>query len=284
MTWQKMVLGTLLTLSLQAGAAQKPVDVTIGVAGSEDAYWKVLAQKAKAENINIKLISFSDYALPNKALANGDVDLNAFQHLAFLSQFNVNNQLTIVPIGATQIVPMALYSEKYRELKDIPQGAQIALPNDPSNQGRALKVLESSGLLTLKDGAGLHATPDDIIENPRKLKILPVVAQQTPRVLADVAASVVNQGVAVDAGLPADKILFQDDPTAPSALPYVNVFAAREKDKDNPVYQRIVALYHQPDVIAAVKEDTKGVAVVVDLPAKDLQDKLNQLEDDLRKQ
>ncbi|MEQ9888215.1 MetQ/NlpA family ABC transporter substrate-binding protein [Pectobacterium zantedeschiae] len=284
MTWQKMVLGALLTLSLQAGAAQKPVDVTIGVAGSEDAYWKVLTQKAKAENINIKLISFSDYALPNKALANGDVDLNAFQHLAFLSQFNVNNQLTIVPIGTTQIVPMALYSEKYRELKDIPQGAQIALPNDPSNQGRALKVLESSGLLTLKDGAGLHATPDDIVENPRKLKILPVVAQQTPRVLADVAASVVNQGVAVDAGLPADKILFQDDPTAPSALPYVNVFAAREKDKDNPVYQRIVALYHQPDVIAAVKEDTKGVAVVVDLPAKDLQDKLNQLEDDLRKQ
>ncbi|MEI7266127.1 MetQ/NlpA family ABC transporter substrate-binding protein [Pectobacterium versatile] len=155
MKWQKMVLGALLTLSLQAGAAQKPVDVTIGVAGSEDAYWKVLAQKAKAENINIKLISFSDYALPNKALASGDVDLNAFQHLAFLSQFNVNNQLTIVPIGATQIVPIGAVFGEVSCSGGYPAGCADCLAKRSFQSGACTQRAAILWLIEVKGRRGL---------------------------------------------------------------------------------------------------------------------------------
>jgi D-methionine transport system substrate-binding protein len=118
--------------------------VKIGVTGSDGEYWNLIKEKALLEGIEIELVEFSDYILPNQALANGEVDMNSFQHLAFLSQFSVEHNLNIVPIGSTVIAPMGLYSEKYKELSELPNGSKIAIPNDPVNTGRALKVTTKS--------------------------------------------------------------------------------------------------------------------------------------------
>lgn len=284
-SWLAVAAAVLVLMVLSAcgsASGSSTTHIKIGVSGSDDKYWKVLTEKAKAKNIDIELISFSDYTLPNKALANGEVDLNSFQHLAFLSQFNVENNTDLVPVGATVIAPMAVYSNHYKSLEEIPDGGKIALPDDPSNQGRALKVLQAAGLIKLKEGVGLYPTPDDIIENPKNLEIVPVVAQQTPRVLPDVAASVINSGVASDANLKLENAIFKDDPASEEAKPYINVFAARAKDKDNEAYKTIVELYHDPDVEAAVKEDSKGANVLVNSSPAELQATLDKLEENVK--
>lgn len=279
-----VIISVLSGCSAEGSSESEKVHVKVGVSGTDDTFWDVLKKKAEAKNIDIELISFSDYTLPNKALANGEVDMNSFQHLAFLSQFNVENKLNIIPIGATVIAPMGLYSEKYTKVADIPDGAQLAIPDDPTNQGRALKLLQSAGLLELKQNVGLYATPEDIQSNPKHLKVVPVVAQQTPRVLSDVAGSVVNSGVATDAGLTLEGALYADDPNTDEAKPYINVFAARAEDKDNATYQAIVDLYHDPEVAAAVKKDSKGANLVVDQTPEELQATLNTLVEGVKAQ
>ncbi|WP_047985537.1 MetQ/NlpA family ABC transporter substrate-binding protein [Ornithinibacillus californiensis] len=243
--------------------------VKIGVTGTDGAVWPLLKEKAKAEGIEIELVEFSDYTLPNQALANGDIDLNSFQHIAFLSQFNEENDLDLVPIGATVIAPMGLYSEKIKDVSEIKEGDKIAIPDDPSNQARALKLLESAGLITLADDFGLFGDPSKIVDNPLNLDILPIVAQQTPRVLPDVAASVINNGVAGQAGFdPVKDPVYLEDANDPSVLPYINIFAARSGDQDNATFQKIVELYHEEEVVKAVEADTNGGSIVVDI-AKD---------------
>lgn len=245
--------------------------VKIGVTGSDGEVWPILKEKAKKEGIEIELVEFSDYTLPNQALANGDIDINSFQHIAFLSQFNEENNLDLVPIGATVIAPMGLYSEKIKDISEIKEGDQIAIPDDPSNQARALKLLESAGLIKLADDFGLFGDPSKIVDNPKNLDILPIVAQQTPRVLPDVAASVINNGVAGQAGFdPVKDPIYLEDANDPNTLPYVNIFAARSEDKDNETYQKIVDLYHEEDVIKAVEADTNGGSIVVDLAKNEL--------------
>lgn len=271
-------LGTILLLLTLGACSQKTSGqekdsktVKIGVTGSDGEVWPILKEKAKAEGIEIELIEFADYTLPNQALANGDIDLNSFQHIAFLSQFTKENNADLTPIGATIIAPMGIYSEKLKSIDDIEDGARIAIPDDPSNQARALKLLESAGLIKLADNFGLFGDPSKIVENPRKLDIYPIVAQQTPRVLPDVAASVINNGVAGQAGFdPVKDPIYLEDSSDENTLPYVNIFAARSADKNNEIYQRIIELYHEEDVKKAVEADTNGGSVVVDISKKEL--------------
>ncbi|MGN7410551.1 MetQ/NlpA family ABC transporter substrate-binding protein [Sporosarcina sp. SAFN-010] len=271
-------LGTILLLLTLGACSQKTSGqekdsktVKIGVTGSDGEVWPILKEKAKAEGIEIELIEFADYTLPNQALANGDIDLNSFQHIAFLSQFTKENNADLTPIGATIIAPMGIYSEKLKSIDDIEDGARIAIPDDPSNQARALKLLESAGLIRLANDFGLFGDPSKIVENPRKLDIYPIVAQQTPRVLPDVAASVINNGVAGQAGFdPVKDPIYLEDSSDENTLPYVNIFAARSADKNNETYQRIIELYHEEDVKKAVEADTNGGSVVVDISKKEL--------------
>ncbi|WP_039043156.1 MetQ/NlpA family ABC transporter substrate-binding protein [Sporosarcina sp. ZBG7A] len=271
-------LGTILLLLTLGACSQKTSGqekdsktVKIGVTGSDGEVWPILKEKAKAEGIEIELIEFADYTLPNQALANGDIDLNSFQHIAFLSQFTKENNADLTPIGATIIAPMGIYSEKLKSIDDIEDGARIAIPDDPSNQARALKLLESAGLIKLADNFGLFGDPSKIVENPRKLDIYPIVAQQTPRVLPDVAASVINNGVAGQAGFdPVKDPIYLEDSSDENTLPYVNIFAARSADKNNETYQRIIELYHEEDVKKAVEADTNGGSVVVDISKEEL--------------
>ncbi len=254
-----------------ASGDSKTVKVKIGVTGTDGEVWPLVKEKAEKEGIEIELVEFADYTLPNQALANKEIDINSFQHIAFLSQFTKENNVDLVPIGATMIAPMGIYSEKIKDVSELKKGDKIAIPDDPSNQARALKLLETAGLIKLSDDFGLFGDPTKIVENPKDLEIYPVVAQQTPRVLPDVAASVINNGVAGQAGFdPVKDPIYLEDANNKSVLPYVNVFAARAEDADNETFQRIVEIYHEEDVIKAVEADTNGGSIVVDTPKEDL--------------
>ncbi|MEG6575389.1 MetQ/NlpA family ABC transporter substrate-binding protein [Caldibacillus debilis] len=268
-----VLLFALLSACKGETASDEKKVVKIGVTGTDGQVWDIIKEKAAKEGITIELVEFSDYTLPNQALADKEIDLNAFQHIAFLNQFKEEHHLDIVPIGTTVIAPMGIYSEKYKDVSEIPDKAKIAIPDDPSNQARALKLLQSVGLIKLKEDFGLFGDLSGIKENPKKLEIIPMVAQQTPRVLPDVAASVINNGIAGQAGfVPNKDAIFLEDPNDPAAQPYINVFAARAEDKDNQTFKKIVEIYHDPEVVEAIKKDTNGGSVVVDIPIEELED------------
>ncbi|MFF7296578.1 MetQ/NlpA family ABC transporter substrate-binding protein [Streptomyces sp. NPDC008265] len=256
--------------------------IRVGVSG-DSPEWDVLAAEAKKEGLTVETVVFDDYSLPNKALSAGDIELNAFQHLVFLAQSNTENKTDIAPIAATTVVPLGLYSRKHRQLADLPDRAEIALPNDPANQGRALRVLEQAQLIRLREDAGLFATPDDITADPKHLKLTPVNAQQTPRTLQDADAAVINDGVAELAGIKADTALFKDDPAAPASVPYLNVIAARADQKDNADYQKVVRLYASRAVQDEVRRTSNGTAHHVELPAADLRAEVERIQKQLRR-
>ncbi len=254
-------------------AAGEKAHVKIGVTGSDGQMWDIIKEKAEKEGIEIELVEFSDYTLPNQALANGDIDLNAFQTIAFLNQFKEEHGLDLTPVGTTQIAPMGIYSEKVKSIKEIKKGAEIAIPNDPTNQARALMVLELAGLLELKEDFSLFGDLSGIEKNPKNLKITPVTAQQTPRVLKDVAASVINNGIAGQAGFtPNEDAIFLEDPKQDEVKPYINIIAARKEEKEKEVFRKIARIYHEKEVVEAIKKDTNGGSIVVDIPIEELKD------------
>ena len=256
------------------------VQVKIGVNGADGAQWPILQEKAAKEGIEIKLVEFADYTLPNNALAQGDIHLNAYQHIAFLGQYVNESGNDIVPIGSTMFAPMGIYSEKISDISELKEGDKVAIPDDPSNQARALLLLQSAGLITLADDFGMFGDPSKIAENKLNLEILPMTAQQTPRVLPDVAASVINNGVAGQAGFsPKEDAIFVEDETDENVHPYVNIIAARGEDKDNETYKRIAELYQEEDIAEAVKEDTNDGSILVELS----QEELDKAFEDLKK-
>jgi D-methionine transport system substrate-binding protein len=268
-----VLLVSILGACSKESAAGEKKQVKIGVTGSDGQMWDIIKEKAEKEGIEIELVEFSDYTLPNQALANGDIDLNAFQHIAFLNQFKEEHKLDLTPIGTTQIAPMGIYSEKIKSVDEIKDGEEIAIPNDPTNQARALKVLELAGLIELKEDFSLFGDPSGIKRNPKNLKITPINAQQTPRVLKDVAASVINNGVAGQAGfVPTEDAIFLEDPNQEDVKPYINIIAARSEDKNNKTFKKIVEIYHEKEVVEAIKKDTNGGSLVVDIPIEELKD------------
>ncbi|MED0701228.1 MetQ/NlpA family ABC transporter substrate-binding protein [Aeribacillus composti] len=285
------LLVTILVIGLLAGCnsnsasgdkKEKVVTVKVGITGSDGQYWDIIKKKALEKNIKVEYVEFSDYVLPNTALVNGEVDVNAFQHLAFLSQFIAENNVNIVPIGSTVVAPLGLYSEKYKDVSEIPNGSKIAVPNDPANLGRGLKVLQQAGLIELREDVGLYPTVKDIVKNPKNIEIVEVVAQQTPRVLPDVAASIINGGIAGQAGYTLADAIFHDDPNSKDTLPYANVFATLEKNKDNEAYKTIAEIYQTEEVAKAVEEDTKGASIVTKVPVPELQKELDRLVENIK--
>lgn len=261
-----------------AGAAGKTVTVRIGTTEQAAPYWPIVKKKAAEQGIDIQVVGFRDYTQANPALADGQLDLNLFQHLQFLANYNVQSKQNLVPIASTLVVPLPLYSKKYTSVDAIPQGSQIAIPNDPTNQARALLVLQKAGLLKLKDGGNTLATPADIVASESKVTVIPVDAAQTAPALDSAAAAVVNNNFALTAGLDPKSALFQDDPKSATAEPYINAFVARDKDKANTTYLKVAELYHTKAVQDAVLADSKNTAVIVQKPQADLIGILHSLE------
>jgi len=265
-----------------AGAEGGSDDVVkIGVVGAGDPQWDAFEKAAADEGITIDVVDFSDYTQPNPATTEGELDLNQFQHIVFLADYNVSAGQDLAPIGATAIYPLGLYSTKYESVDDIKQGETVAVPNDPSNQARALLVLQSAGLIELKSGGTIFSDLADIDEGASKVKVTALEASLTPTSLPDVAAAVINNDYVADAGLSFDDAIAQDDPTDPNALPYVNIFATRAEDKDNATYRKLVEIFQtDPDVQAGLIEASGGTAVPVTTPVGELEDSLAKVQAD----
>lgn len=256
--------------------------VRIGVVGAGDPYWESYKEAAAAEGIEIELVDFSEYTQPNPALSAGELDLNQFQHVIYLATYNVASDDDLQPIGATAIYPLGLYSSQYDSVEDIPEGSTVAVPNDESNQARGLLVLQSAGLIELEDGGSIFSTVADV-KSSSKVKVEALDAALTATSLPDVAAAVINNDFVEDAGLSFEDAIAVDDPSDPNALPYINIFAARAEDADNPTYLKLVEIYQSTqEVLDGVQEASGGTAVFVDTAAEDLAASLSDVEDDIR--
>ena len=265
-----------------SGDAAQSETVRIGVVGAGDPYWETFTEAAADEGIDVEIVNFDSYDQPNPALSAGELDLNQFQHIIYLATYNVAAEDDLVPIGATAIYPLGLYSTKYADVDDIPAGETIAVPNDESNQARALLVLQSAGLIELKDGGSIFSTVADI-EDGSKVTVEAVAADFTASSLPDFAGAVVNNDFVTKSGLTPDQLLAQDDPADASAFPYINIFAAKAEDAENPTYLKLVKIYQDTTAVQdGVLAASGGTAVLVKTPVADLLTSLKDTEDDIR--
>ncbi|MFP3465747.1 MetQ/NlpA family ABC transporter substrate-binding protein [Leifsonia sp. SIMBA_070] len=276
------VVLVVVNLTGSGAATAKTVTVKIGTTEASSPYWGVLKKAAAKEGIDIQTVNFRDYTQANPALADGQLDLNLFQHLQFLANYDVQAKQDLVPVGSTLVVPLPLYSTKHKSLQDIPQGGTIAIPNDATNQARALLVLQKAGLLKLKNGGNTLATPADIDASASTVTVIPVAAEQTAPALGSADGAIINNNFALTAGIDPKSALFQDDPKSKTAEPYINAFVARAKDKDNATYQKIVKLYHSKAVTDSVLAESKNTAVIVDRSGSDLTGILDGLKKTIR--
>jgi D-methionine transport system substrate-binding protein len=262
-------------------SAKKDDTVKIGVVGKSDAQWPAFVAAAKKEGISVELVDFGSYEQPNPALAEGELDLNQFQHIVYLAQYDKASGKDLQPIGATAIYPLGLYSKKYDSVKDIPKGETVAVPDDASNQARALLVLQSAGLIKLKSGGTIVSDLADVDTDKSKVKVTALEAAVIPTALPDVAAAIINNDFVKDAGLSFKDAIAQDDPTDPNALPYVNVFAARADDVDNPTYKKLVEIFQTDAAVQKGLQESSGdTAVPLKTAAADLQKSLKTVLED----
>ena len=241
-----------------APAADKPLKIGV-TPGPHAQIMEVVKKVAEKDGLKIQVVEFSDYVQPNVALHQGDIDINSFQHLPFLENMVKDRKYDLVMLAKTFTFPMGIYSKKIKNIKELKDGAVIAIPNDPTNGGRALLLFEKAGLIKLKPGLGHKASVVDIVENPRKFKIRELEAAQIPRTLEDMEIAAINTNYAMSAGLvPAKDALILED----SSSPYANILAVRGKDKDNPLYKKFLKAYQSEEVKKFVTEQFKGSVIV----------------------
>ena len=232
----------LAVAPMLAAAQDKPFKIGV-TAGPHAQILEVVKEQAAKQGLNVQIIEFTDYVQPNAALSAGDLDMNSYQHQPYLDNANKDRGYNLVSVGKTVIFPIGIYSKKIKSLADFPVGGKFSLPNDPTNGGRALLLLQDQGLIKLRPEAGLKATPIDVIENPKKIKFIELDAAQLPRSLDDVDAAAVNTNFALEAGLkPGRDTIAMESPNSP----YANVLVVREKDKADPRVTKFVAIYQSP--------------------------------------
>lgn len=240
-------------------AARADETIKVGVTGGPHAEILQEVKKVAAQDgLTIKIVEFSDYVQPNAALASGDLDANSYQHQPYLDAQVKDRGYALVSVAQTVNFPMGIYSKKIKSLSELKDGARIALPNDPTNGGRALLLLQKQGLIKLSAGAGLKATPLDIVENPKKLKFMELDAAQIPRSLDDVDAAAINTNFAMQAGLSPrrDAIAIE-----PATGPYANIIAVRAQDKNKPWVAKLVRAYHSAQVKQFIDSKYQGSVI-----------------------
>ncbi len=234
---------------------------TIGVVGDvERSVWEDVEKLLEADGEDIKIEVFSDYVMPNQALADGSIDMNAYQHVAYLVDYVKANKSDIVPVGYTYISPMAAYSENLKSLDELKDGDEVIIPNDPTNGGRALLLLEQAGVLEIDDAAGITPSTSNITSNPKNIKITSIDAAQIFIGIKDVAAVVANTNFAVDAGFDPykDGIFVDTDNIAAVASQYKNVMAVKAADKESEIVKKVVVAYQSAATEAKIKEVSAG--------------------------
>jgi len=245
-------------------AQKEEIVVKVGTTSDEPRVWDAIQKKLESENIKIEIVNFANGANPNQALADGEVDINAFQHYAYLNKNKEDLKLDLTAIGDTLIVPLNLFSKKIKSVDELKQGSKIAVPNDVTNEGRALIVLKKAGIIELKSDAGQSPTLKDIIVNKLNIQFVELPGAQIPRSIDDVDAAIINAGYAVDSGLDLTKdAIFTDkvDIKNSDYKPFINIIVARTKDKDNETYKKVVAAYQSDEIGEVIKEVYKGAAL-----------------------
>ena len=215
-----------------------------------------LAAKA---GLNIQIVQFNDYVQPNMALQEGDIDANYFQHVPYMNDFNQQHGTNLVAVVKVHIEPLGIYSKKVKSLSQVPNGAQVAIPNDATNSGRALNLLAAQGLITLKAGSGITATAQDISNNPKHLQFVQLDAAQLPRALDDTTLAVINGNYALSVGLKPNKDALALEKGVGN--PYANVLAVKQGHQNDPAVQKLARLLTSPQVKQFIENKYQGAVI-----------------------
>lgn len=239
------------TLKLKIGATPSP-------------HAEILEQvkdKLKEEGVDLEIVVFNDYVLPNNAVQTGDIDANYFQHLPYLDQFNAENKTDIVSVADIHYEPFGVYAGKTSSLEELKDGATVAVPNDVTNEARALLLLADKGLITLKEGADLTVTKNDIVENPKNLDIKELEAAQIPRALPDVDIAVINGNYAIEAGFKVKEALAVEDANSIAAKTYGNIIAVKAGNENNEAIKKLIEVLRSDEVKTFIEAKYEGAVV-----------------------
>ncbi len=249
---KKFLIASVLIFLSACSSQESSHTVSVGtIAGPETELMQVAARVAQKQfGLTVKVIVFSDYNTPNQALNEGDLDANAFQTLPFLQSQNAARQYHLVSVGNTFLYPMAIYSSEVKNFSELKENDKVAIPNDPSNEARALLLIQKAGLIQLVKGATLEATPMDIIQNPKHLRFVELDAAELARSLKDVSLAAINTNYALPAGLHPSHALFIEDRKSP----YMNIIAAKNDQAKNNKIVQLVKAYQSPEVLDKAKE------------------------------
>jgi D-methionine transport system substrate-binding protein len=241
------------------GTDNKVVTLKVGATAVPHAeILKFVEPQLEKEGVKLDIVEFSDYVQPNLKLADGQLDANYFQHIPYLESFSKEHKLDLTYISKVHIEPIGAYSKKYKSINDLPNGATIAIPNDVTQVGRVLAMLDKNHLIKLKDGVGINGTTKDIVENSKNFKFKELEAAMLPRVLPEVDLAVINTNYALQANLvPTKDALIIEDKDSP----YVNVLAVKTKDKDNAALQKLAKALNSPEVKQFINDHYKGAVV-----------------------
>lgn len=258
-----------LALALVAcggGNAAASADTTIRVGASPSPHAEILAQvkdELSKQGYTLEVVEYNDYIQPNVALSEGDLDANYFQHKPYLDDYNAENGTDLVDAGAIHFEPMGLYAGKSSDLANVPDGAKIAVPSDATNEARALLLLQDQGIIKLRDGAGLSATKNDIVENPHNVEIVELEAANIPHTLQDSDFGIVNGNYALAAGLDTSSALVTESADSEAAKTYANLVVCRPDNADSDKIKALVAALQSETVRSYIEQTYSGVVVPV---------------------
>jgi D-methionine transport system substrate-binding protein len=255
----KIVIASALAAGLALVGSANAQTIKVGATpGPHAQVLEAVKPIAKKAGLDIQIVEFSDYVVPNQALANGEIDANSFQHQPYLDNQVKDRGYKIESVAKTMVFPLGFYSKKIKSVADLKPGDSVAIQNDPTNGGRALLLLEANKLIKLKPGVGLKPTILDIVDNPKNLKFIELDAAQLPRSLDDVALASINTNYAVSAGLdPSKDAIVRES----AESPYTNVIAVQSARKNEPWVQKFIAAYRSPEVKDFVQKTFKGSVI-----------------------
>lgn len=270
------------TADAATGSGTPAERLSVKIAVSEDTQFQDAVKEVAAEKgLDVEWVNVKDWVLPNTELVAGTVDANAFQHILYLSAFNAENDADLTPVFSTVITQWGIFSKTLTDVQDLADGARVAIPDDPSNGGRALNILAAAGLIEIAPDAGNFPTVEDVTANERNLQFVPLPATSIPQQFDDPSLAAVVVGTSYfdpSQGITKDDALFLDDSLSEKNLPYVNVIATREDDKDNPAWKILEDTYADPRVAEALDDEFAGNSILVQVPVKELRDKLAELQ------
>ena len=269
-------LGLALTLTGCAGSSTSSTGsdattasaddkvITVGASPSPHAeILKAVEDELAKEGYELKIVEYSDYVQPNVALDEGDLDANYFQHLPYLDNYNEENGTGLVSAGAIHFEPMGIYAGKSSDIKNVPDGAKIAVPSDATNEARALLLLQDQGVITLKDGVGLEATANDIEKNPHNIELVEVEAASVPRSLEDCDFAVINGNYALSAGLDTSATLASEGADSEAAQTYANIVAVRSGEENSAKTEALIKALTSATAKSYIEDTYKGSVIAV---------------------